>query len=275
MNNLIISSLEQSILFFPLAVGIYLSFSILKTTDMTTEGSFVLGGGVFARLLLQGVNPVFGIIASLIAGVLAGIGVSLIQSKEKINSLVAGIIGLFMLYTLNFKIMGRPNIGIPTHELGISISMIIALVLIVTLGAGFLMASRVGLVLRAFGNNPQLLHTLGKNVEGYRSFGLALSNGFAAMAGAFTAIVNGYADLGMGFGMTITGISTVMIGQQLQKYFFPTYTFDIVKELIACFIGVVLYFLAINTLLAQGLDPIYLKFVLGAVLIFLLSSRIK
>lgn len=275
MNYLLLSSLEQSILFFPLALGIYLSFSILKATDMTTEGSFVLGGGVFARLLVQGVNPWLGMLVSLMAGILAGVGVSLIQSKEKINTLIAGIIGLFMLYTLNFKIMGRPNIGIPTDELGISLPIIITIIGLLTLGIGLLIASRIGLVLRAFGDNPKLLQSLGKNIEGYRAVGLALSNGFAAMAGMFTAIVNGYVDLGMGFGMTITGISTVMIGQQLQKRFFPNHTFNIVKELMACFTGVILYFLAINTLLAQGLDPIYLKFVLGIALIFLLRGRSK
>src|SRR5438552_3637623 len=110
--ELLLSSLEQSLLFFPMALGIYLSYVVLKTTDMTTEGSFVLGGGVFARLLSLDINLGLCAFFTLASGLIAGCGVSFIQSKGKINSLIAGIIGLFLLYTLNFKIMGRPNISV-------------------------------------------------------------------------------------------------------------------------------------------------------------------
>src|SRR5438045_3793139 len=103
--------LEQSFLFFPFALGIYISFCILRTTDMTTEGSFVLGAGVFARLSAE-LNPLVCLILSVGSGILAGIGVSTIQAKEKINSLTAGIIGLFILYSVNFQVMGRPNISL-------------------------------------------------------------------------------------------------------------------------------------------------------------------
>lgn len=241
---------------------------------MTSEGSFVLGGGVFARLLSHEMNGGICMAVSLLSGVLAGIGVSLIQAREKLNSLIAGIIALFMLYTLNFKVMGRPNIGLPASaSVDLSKTMIFSLIVLLTLAIGLLLASRIGLILRAFGNNAPLLKLLGKNIEVYRALGLALSNALAALCGAMTAIINGFADLGMGFGMTLTGISTVMIGQQLQKHFFPNSTFNVFKELAACFIGVLLYFLSINGLLALGLDPIYLKFVLGLVLITLLRGK--
>lgn len=243
---------------------------------MTTEGSFVLGGGVFARCLSLDFNIGFCAIISLISGVLAGCGVSLIQAKEKINSLIAGIIGLFLLYTLNFKVMGRPNIGVPPlSSFNISKTFIFSLVILLTITIGLLMATRMGLVLRAFGSNAPLLKALGKNVEGYRTFGLALSNMLSALCGAMTAMIHGFADLGMGFGMTLTGISTVMIGQQIQKHLFPNSSFNILLEITACFLGVMIYFLAINGLLTFGLDPIYLKFVLGIVLIILLRNKLK
>lgn len=243
---------------------------------MTTEGSFVLGGGVFARLLSLDINLGICAFASLVSGLIAGCGVSFIQSKEKINSLIAGIIGLFLLYTLNFKIMGRPNIAVPPlSSFHLSKPTIFALIILLTITIAILMATRLGLVLRAFGNNAALLKSLGKNIEVYRSFGLALSNMLSALCGAITAFVHGFADLGMGFGMTLTGISTVMIGQQLQRYFFPNYSFNIFLEISACFVGVMIYFLAINGLLTFGLDPIYLKFVLGLVLILLLRYKLK
>ncbi len=261
---------EQSLLFFPFTLGIYLSFCILKTTDMTTEGSFVLGAGVFARM--AALNPFLGLTMAMGAGALAGLGVSRIQAHEKINSLMAGIIGLFILYSVNFQVMGRPNISLVSIT-KIAPTYVLALIICITLLVGLLMLSRVGLLLRAFGTNQALLGVLGKNVEGYRMLGLSLSNALAALCGALTAQVNGYADLGMGFGMTLTGISAVVIGQRLMRRFFNVPLFNIGMEIFSCFLGVMIYFVAINMLLSYGVDPIYLKCVLGLVLIFLLRGR--
>lgn len=274
--NIVLAALEQSIVFFPLALGVYVSYTILKTTDMTTEGSFVLGGGAVARLLSLGCSPILAFGFAFGLGILSGIGVSFIQHKGKVNSLIAGIIGLFMLYTLNFKLMGKPNIGIENDaSFWASKVFIFSSIFILAMSITVLLATRFGLLLRAFGENNQLLHSFGKKTEHYRYFGLGLSNALAALCGAFSAIVNGFADLGMGFGMTLTAISTVMIGQQLHLALFPKQTFGIVKEIIACFLGVMLYFMAINGLLAYGLDPLYLKLVLGLALIILLGIKHK
>ena len=271
MLTILEAVLKQSVLFFPLALGVYLSFSILRTTDMTTEGSFVLGAGVFARLSTE-FNPFFCLGMALFSGMLAGFGVSRIQAKEKINSLMAGIIGLFILYSVNFQVMGRPNINLSSIEKipGLYFAGIIGFIVV---GVALLMMSRLGLLLRAFGNNQVLLGILGKNVEGYRMLGLGLSNALAALCGALTAEANGYADLGMGFGMTLTGISAVMIGQRLTSTLFPFTLFNIAREILACFLGVMIYFVAMNALLLYGVDPIYLKCVLGIALIFLLRGR--
>ncbi len=273
--KLLLEAFEQSCLFFPMALGIYLSFSILKTTDMTTEGSFVLGAGVFARLLNLQVSSFLGAGLAVFLGGMAGMGVSLIQAKNRINSLIAGIIGLFMLYTLNFQMMGRPNIGLHVDDvnfLGTKFTLTISIVLLVIF-VGLLLKSRFGLQLRAFGVNSRLLITFGKNVEVYRLFGLGLSNALAALCGVFTALVNGYADLNMGFGMTLTGIGTVIIGQQIIKRFFKPISFNPLIEILCCFIGVYCYFLAVNGFLALGVDPIYLKFLLGLMLIILLRGK--
>ncbi len=274
--NIILAALEQSIIFFPLALGVYLSYAILKTTDMTTEGSFVLGGGAYARLLTLDCPVVLALAFALLAGVLSGFGVSFIQRMGKINSLIAGIIGLFILYTLNFKLMGRPNIGIDNFaSFWVSKPFIFGLIFIITVSTVLLLATRFGLLLRAFGENAELLHALGKNIERYRYFGMGFSNALAALCGAFSAIINGFADLGMGFGMTLTAISTVMLGQQLHSSLFPNQPFGIVKEIMGCFLGVFLYFIAINSLLFYGLDPLYLKLVLGLVLVILLRIKYK
>ncbi len=272
LPSLMIEALEQSILFFPLALSIYLSYIILKTTDMTTEGSFVLGAGAFARLVTSGVSSHLSILFSILLGGLAGIGVSLIQYKDRINSLIAGIIGLFILYSLNFQAMGRPNIGLHNFSL-YSKTWIFCIILAITVIFMSLLASRFGLLLRAFGSNATLLKSLGKNIELFRIFGLGLSNAIAALCGVMTASINGYADLNMGLGMTLTGIGTVVIGRQLLYRLFPVIQFNAFYELIACFIGVYLYFLAINVFLSLGVDPIYLKLVLGVFLIAILGGR--
>lgn len=269
--DLLKTIVEQSLLFFPFALGIYLSFCILRTTDMTTEGSFVLGAGVFARLSSD-LHPLACLGIAMCSGVLAGMGVSRIQAHDKINSLMAGIIGLFILYSVNFQVMGRPNISLVSIAKMPSLYFVI-LIIMITLLIGLLMLSRLGLLLRAFGNNQILLGALGKNVEGYRMLGLSLSNALTALCGALTAQANGYADLGMGFGMTLTGISAVIIGQRMITALFPYSLFNVFREISACFLGVMIYFLAINSLLSYGVDPIYLKCVLGIVLIFLLRGK--
>jgi putative ABC transport system permease protein len=272
--NIIVSALEQSVIFFPLSLGVYLSYAILKTTDMTTEGSFVLGAGAFARLLTLNCPVPLALALALVSGVLSGFGVSYIQRQGKINSLIAGIIGLFILYTLNFKLMARPNIGVENQvSFWVSKPFIFSVIGIITLTMLLLLATRFGLLLRAFGENAALLYGFGKNIEKYRYFGLGFSNALAALCGAFTAVINGFADLGMGFGMTLTAISTVMLGQQLQSVIFPKAAFGIGKEIYSCFLGVLLYFIAINSLLVYGLDPLYLKLVLGLVLIILLRVK--
>jgi len=280
--DILLPALEQSALFFPLALGIYLSYGVLRTTDLTIDGSFVLGAGVFARFLTSGVSPWLSLLCAIIAGCCAGIGVSLIQKGDRINGLIAGVLALFILYSVNFQVMGRPNIGLYEADSLFSLApllgqqgqwiMLVTLVALILLFMIFLLKTRLGLVLRAFGDNPYLLTNLGKSTERYRFFGLALSNGLAACCGALSAQIYGYADINMGFGVTLTGIGAVVIGLQLMKHFTCNRPYSVSLDLLGCFIGVFLYFLMINIFLRIGIDPINLKLVLGLVLIFFLRT---
>jgi len=279
--DIFLSTLSQSLLFFPLALGIYTSYVILRATDLTVDGSFVLGAGAFAHLLVLGVNPMLAFLIAGFAGALAGIGVSLIQFRGRINSLLAGILALFMLYSINFNVMGRPNISLfDTATLGSVLGLensagnwlfIIICVVVLTILLSLLLVSRYGLVLRSFGEQPQLLKRLGHKIEYYRFFGFILSNGLVALCGAMTAQVNGYADLGMGFGMALTGIGAVVIGRQILKPLYHSHRFHLPFELGGTILGVFLYFLAINLFLAWGVNPINLKLFLGLLLVFFLG----
>lgn len=278
--DILISMFTQSMLFFPLVLGIYISYGILKTTDMTVDGSFVLGAAVFARMVTLNVSPVISFIVAILAGTAAGIMVSAIQAKGKINSLIAGILALFILYSFNFMVMGRPNISLlnqPTiFQLGSNSTMswvIVGLfVALLTILLGLFILSRFGMVLRAFGDNPFLLQKLGKSTEGYRFLGLALSNSLVALCGALTAQVHGYADVTMGFGMTLTGIGAVVIGKHLIETIPRKNNFSIGHDLSGCFLGTSLYFLAINLFLFFGINALHVKMLLGIVLVFLLRT---
>ncbi len=269
--NILMTTLSQSLLFLPLALGVYLSYVILRATDLTVDGSFVLGAAIFARLLSAGVSFPLAFLAAGAGGILAGLGVSLIQIKGRINPLLAGILALFMLYSINFNVMGKPNISLYDFQLDYAWVYIAMVVVIILLLLGLLLISRYGLILRAFGDHALLLKRLGHRIEIYRFAGFALSNLLVAWCGAMTAEVNGYADLSMGFGMALTGIGTVVIGRQIFKSLNQKHHFLIYLEFGACILGVCLYFLAINLFLSWGVNPINLKLLLGVILIIFLG----
>jgi putative ABC transport system permease protein len=275
--------LEQSLIFLPFALGVFLSYNILKIPDLTVEGSFVLGASIFSKSLVSG----FGIAASTAfavgAGFLSGLTASLIQFRNRIPPLIAGILMLFILNSLNLIIMGKPNISLLGHPTAISlieqitslenyqfyrISFFLLTALAIFIILFFLLASQVGLLLRAFGNNMTLLRLFGKNSERYRILGLGISNAFVAFSGTLTSQINGYSDITMGLGIALIGIGTVIIGNQIQLFF--SHQVKLFVQMLFCFCGVLIYFTAINFSLSLGLPPIYLKMLIGISLVFVL-----
>lgn len=279
--HIIFSALQQSLIFLPLAFGIYLSYDILILTDLTVGGSFVLGASIFAKLFTLGLNQPEAIIIALIGGFIIGVTVCFMQRLARINSLIAGILAVFMLYSVNFVIMGQPNIGLTDNRLLLQSSsystlsmLLIAFSILLSLLLIYLLRSRLGLLLRAFGTNPYLLEKLGHRSVWYLAFGLGLSNMLAALAGVMTAQANGFADVQMGQGQALVAIGAVVIGCQLIKSLLVSkhYRFNASLDLLCCFVGVYLYFLVLSSLLASGINPIYLKLFLGLLLVFFLST---
>lgn len=286
MMSLCVAVLTQSITFVPLALAIYISFCILRAADMTLDGSFVLGAAVFARLIELNYSPFLAGVCALFAGAGAGVGVSIIQRKQKIDALLAGVLATFVLTSGNLIIMGRPNIGLIDQTTLLSsafsrgqfdgwlLAAFYSSCFCVL--AGLLLCSRGGLILRAFGDNPALLQRLGKPIEIYRLLGFSLTNGLAAASGCLTAQTIGYADVGMGFGMTLTALGMVILGKQLLVRFMHSQSFSVGLEFSACGMGVLLYFFAINGLLRFSVDPLYLKMFLGlALIIFIRSANVS
>lgn len=285
MMDLLFNIATQCVTFIPLALGISISYHLLRATDMTIDSSFVLGAAVFAKLITLGFSPYLALVIAILGGMLAGVMVATIQRRGRIDPLLAGVLATFILSGFNLVLMGKPNIGLLDQTtlvspafaindyLGWALTSLYAFLFCAL--AYFILSTRFGLTLRAFGDNPNLLKRLGKNIEAYRIAGFALTNGLAAASGCLTAQTVGYADIGMGFGMTLTGIGAIIIGQQLLKRIYQNTLFRFGKELIACLIGVFSYFLAMNILLKLNVDPIYLKMILGVLLILCLRVATK
>ncbi len=275
--TMFLNIIEQSLVFLPFSLGMLISYGILKKADLTVDGSFVLGAGIFAKLVLLGLPVSLAMVASVGAGALAGIGTSILQYRDRISSLISGILVLFILQSVNLIAMGRPNLnilgkatllnsldGIVGEEMGRFVVLSIISMLLISFVFA-LLSSRVGIMLRAFGCNSQLLSLLGKRAEYYRFFGLAMSNGLVAYSGALTTQFNGYADTGMGTGLVLMGIGTVMIGRQMESFIGGRVP-SLLVQILCCTLGVLVYFSVINCLASLGVNPIYLKMMIGCTL---------
>ncbi len=282
MLYLLTSALQQTLLFLPLVFAVYLSYQILSITDLTVEGSFVLGACVFSRLMVAGYTQMISLLFALLAGMLVGIFVCILQKISKINSLLAGILAVFMLYSVNFSILGKPNTSLLNIPLSLSalqnnhpqlfwVALIVLTICMSSLLI-FLLHSRYGLLLRAYGANKKLLATLGKNPTLYLALGLSLSNLLAALCGVIAAQINGYADIQMGTGMALTAIGSVVIGSKIMECFFDAQKFSAIKGLFGSLFGAYLYFLVLNGFLALDINPIYIKLCLGLLLVLFLST---
>ena len=271
---LFLISLEQALILLPLILGMYLSFKILQVTDLTVDGTYVLGAVVFAKMVNFGVF--FALISSLVAGAIVGGIVSYMQRSDVVNDLIVGILASFMLYSINLQILGRPNVSIIGKPTVLSILqmnnwmmllMIIALVLIVIFI--IILNSKLGLFLKAFGYNRKLLTVLGKSPEKYRFIGLITSNALAGLSGSLGAQIGGFADINMGIGIALTSISAIIIGNKL---FERLKISGITGNLCSCFLGILLYFLMLNLLLVLGIEPANLKLVFGIALFLILKK---
>jgi putative ABC transport system permease protein len=284
IESIILPAYQQMLLFLPLAFGMYLTYCVMNTTDLTVEATFVLGAAIFAHLLISFDSCALACVAAIVLPSLAGLGVAVMRKFARIDSLIASVLAIYMLYTINLTVMGRPNINLlgthlwllnnqHTHPLivwgAITLAMLLlALVLVL------LLHGRFGLLLRAIGINEPLAKMLGEPVFGLLILGLMLSNSLSALSGVLTAQINGYADIGMGTGMALTAIGAMMIGMTVFRRHQALH-FNAALDLLACASGVFIYFMVLNTLLSLDVNPIYLKLLMGLLLVFFLSGAVR
>lgn len=259
-------SLEHGLAYGLVALGIVITFRILAFPDLTVDGSFPLGAAVVSRLIIEGVSPIYGIFMAIICGFLAGCCTGFLNTKLKINSLLAGILMMTMLYSVNLRIMGRSNIQLltvntlltPLENLDINRFIpIITFFFIVVFAIKFLtdmfLHTQIGFAMRATGDNEQMIRTLGVNTDHMTLLGLGISNAFVALSGALVAQDQGFSDVGMGIGMIVAGLASIIIGEAL----FGKKTVQ--RMTLAAIVGSIIYKLIISLGLRLGLAPTDLK----------------
>lgn len=274
----LLGGIELGLLYGLVAVGVFLTFRAINFPDLTVDGSFPLGAAIAASLIVQEVHPLLATFLACVAGGVAGFVTGYLHVRWKILGLLAGILTMTALYSINLRIMGRPNIALLTeHTLFTNPKFIMPILLftmfvLILLLTGFL-SSQFGLGLRATGINPKVSPSYGINVGAMTLIGLALSNALVALAGALFAQAHGFADVSMGTGILIIGLASVIIGETL---FHTRHLFLI---LLSCVIGAILYRLAIALALnthGLGLQSSDINLITSVlVVIALLSPKIK
>lgn len=217
---MIISILEQSSILGIMVLGVYISYKILDFPDLSVDGTFPLGASIVAACLIHDINPYVATLLGGIAGAIAGAITGLLHVKLKITNLLAGIIVMTGLYSINLRIMKKSNIplfgskNILDQDIN-SLLMLFSILIIFKFSLDFFFKTKIGFLLRALGDNENLISSLGIDEKKIKIFGLALSNFLVAISGGIFAQYQGFSDVGMGTGTIITALASIILGEIL------------------------------------------------------------
>lgn len=263
---MIIHILTLGLIFSLLSLGVHLSFKHLNFPDMTVDGSFPLGASLCSVLMLLNAPPVFALLVSLIGGALSGGVTALLHTKLKLSELLSGILTMIALYSVNLRIMGRPNTPLMglSHPFKDDTALLSAflLVLFIKLLLDYFYKSKMGMILKASGENPDFVRSLGLSPDFYKGLGLMIANALVALSGAVMALYQGFADVGMGLGMMVAGLAAVI-------------TFQNHKGTLPIILGSILYRAVVRIAFALGVAPGDIKLLTAVILLLLLSPVIQ
>ena len=278
-----IGTVEVGLIYGVMALGVFLTFRVLNFPDLTVDGSFTTGAATAAMGILAGWNPVFATLAGFVTGFLAGTITGLLHTKGKIDGLLAGILTMIALWSVNLRIMDGANIPLlrsdtvftPLQDADLlgewpGVAILAVVVLLLGLVVLWFLTTDLGLSIRATGDNGPMISSFGVSTDFTKTLTLALSNGFVGMCGALIAQYRGFADISMGIGLILVGLASVIIGQAIlgQR--------RLLLAVFAVILGALLYQLIIFAALRVGLDPNDMKAVTAAlVVVALLAPRWK
>ncbi len=271
MNVLLamLDAVSQGVLWAVMTLGVFITYKLLDFADLSVDGTFALGGAVSATLIVKGGNPFLGLLVSMLAGMCAGAVTGLLNTKLKIPGLLAGILTMLGLYSVNMRIMGRSNtpllgettivtlvggvLPLPKNVVNLIIGVVFCAALV---GAMYwFFGTEVGCALRATGMNGHMARALGANTDNYIILGLLLSNGLVALSGGLVAQSQGFADVGMGTGTIVIGLASIIIGEVVFRFMRGNFAL----RLVTAVLGSVLYRIIIAVVLQLGLDTNDLK----------------
>lgn len=272
--NILMSILEQGLIFSIVAVGVYITYKILDFPDLSVDGTFPLGAAVAALCLTKDMNPYYVSLLALAAGCIAGFATGLLHVKLKISNLMSGILVMIALYSVNLRIMTKSNVPLFNEDTLFTgtlkpIIVIAAFAAAVKVVLDLFLKTKLGFVLAAVGDNEQLVTSLGINKDVIKVLGLMISNGFVALAGAMMAQYQGFADVGMGTGTVVMGLAAVIMGDSIFG------KISIMKATTTAMLGSLLYKAAVAGALELGLAPTDLKLVTAVIVIAALALNNK
>lgn len=270
-----LAAADLGLIFGIMALGVYLTFRVLDFPDLTVDGSFTTGAAVAASGIIGGLPPAWATALGMVAGALAGLVTGLLHTKGRINPLLAGILTQIALYSINLRIMGRANLPLLRSDTMLSglrdeglfgtwtsvlvFTLVVAVILLVV---NWFLSTDIGLAMQATGDNEQMIRAQGVSTDAMKILGLVLSNALVGLAGAIMAQYQGYADIGMGIGLIVAGLASVIIGQAV----LPSRHYVVATA--AVVLGSVIYREVIQLALSAGFDPNDMKLV-SAVLVII------
>lgn len=269
MNALIITSIEQGLIFAVLAMGVTLTYKILDIADLSVEGTFPLGAFVYAKFVILGLSPVASSLLAFGYGAIAGLLTALLFVKLKIKPLLSGILTMTILYSVNLRLNGKANIPLFKYD---SIFMnipkwlvLVFIVLVIKILLDLFLKTEVGYLLIATGDNEVLVRSLGKDSNVYKIVGLMLSNGLVGMSGALMAQYQGFVDITMGSSIIVMGLASIIIGETIRK------NSSFLSLTTRAIIGAIVYKLIGGIAIDLGLKPTDLRAISAIIVILFIS----
>jgi putative ABC transport system permease protein len=274
-------SLYEGLVFGLVAIGVYLTLRVLAFPDMTVDGSYSLGGATAAVFIVNGLNPVLASLAALLIGLLAGLITSVLNAKLRVPALLAGILMMVGLYSINLRIMRGANVsllrevtifdlaarvlGMRSGRTELLVIVALAIAACVFFVLNWFLRTEVGLALRATGDNEEMVRGLGSDTDKNLILGVSVSNGLVALAGAVVSQAQGFADVGMGIGMVVMGLVSVIIGETL------FHSRGVAGLLVAALVGSFIYRLSISLALRMGMAPGDLKLITAVMVVIAMA----
>ena len=253
-----------------MALGVYLTFRILNTSDLTVDGSLATGGAVCIALMTSGVNVGIAILAAMLSGILAGLVTGLLHTKCGIPAILAGILTQLSLYSINLRVMGgRANLPISVDKYRLLVSqryvrafnltnpipVFLAIIAVLIAVLYWFFGTELGSSIRATGNNVRMAKAQGINTDRNKVLGFCMANGLVSLSGALIAQYQGASDVNMGRGAIVIGLASVIIGEVLFSKIFSNFAL----KMLAVVIGSVIYYIVLQLVLTLGLNTNDLK----------------